>query len=49
MTSMKERREQARERLAEMLKHAPEGVDKGTWLREQLDVSEFDEPDGAEL
>ncbi|WP_225776394.1 hypothetical protein [Pseudomonas sp. Marseille-Q5115] len=44
MTSMKERREKARENIASMLEHAPEWVDKKAWLYEQLGITDFDEP-----
>lgn len=45
MTAMKERLEQARDRIAELLKQAPEGVDKRAWLKETLGVEDFDVPD----
>lgn len=48
MTSMSERMERAKERLAEMRKHVPEGVDERLWIREQLGLEDFDVPDNPD-
>ncbi|KII34861.1 hypothetical protein NL64_06255 [Pseudomonas fluorescens] len=49
MTSMKERRERAQKRIDELLERAPDGVDRETWLRDQLGLEDVDSPDGVEF